>query len=53
MQVAGAGERSVQDRMEAGLGRCGCCTLVLHCSGRFEWVIPSLVRYDPFVALCR
>jgi len=30
VQVAGAGEWFGQGRMEASLGRCGCCTLVLH-----------------------
>ena len=36
MQVAGAGERFVLGQMEADLGRCGCCTLVLHLLGWFE-----------------
>ncbi len=33
VQVAGAGERFVQDHLEADLGQCGCCTLLLHLLG--------------------
>lgn len=41
MQVAGAGERFVLGRMEADLGRCGCCTLVLHF---LRWFEPATIR---------
>jgi hypothetical protein len=44
VQVAGAGERFVRDRTEAGLGRCGCCTLVLHYLRRVRTRDHSLVR---------
>lgn len=33
MQVAGAGEWYIQDHTKASLGRCGCCTKVLHFLG--------------------
>jgi hypothetical protein len=46
VQVAGAGERFVRDRTEAGLGRCGCCTFVLHYLRRVRMRDHSLVRYD-------
>jgi hypothetical protein len=36
VQVAGAGERFIQGRTKADLGRCGCCTLLLHLLGQFE-----------------
>jgi hypothetical protein len=44
VQVAGAGERFIQDRTQAGLGQCGCCTLVLLSLLRpgFELVIHRL-----------
>lgn len=33
VQVAGAGERFIQGHTKADLGRCGCCTLLLHLLG--------------------
>jgi len=41
-----AGKRFVQGCMEAGFGRCGCCTLVLHCLQPVRTRDYRLVRYD-------
>jgi hypothetical protein len=40
-KVAGAGERFIWGRTKADLGRCGCCTLLLHLLGLFE---PAITR---------
>ena len=50
LQVAGAGERFVLGQMEADLGRCGCCTLVLHLLGWFE---PATTRVRDAPVLSR